>query len=293
MASNFRIFVNFKQHRRASIIAIILPLFSFVLIMALTVVIIMLFKLTPNEKEGEYALVLMITFYGTLSFTSFYINIAIAVRNRFKTINNLLKTKLSSSHNLKINQKNDLKTLSSLHAQLCDIISMTNKIFSLPHAYFLLINLVSCVFTLYEGYAIIASSQIILARIGFLIQSLIITGHYHFFVLTPLMASTMMTSEGRKAAEVLAKIRAGKGLRKNFVVLRQQLRHSNVTFSCGLFEFDWTLMHAVSGKMIIFYLYDFFLYINEISIKHFNFNFLVLRFSDVIFGDFNSVRCDA
>jgi hypothetical protein len=256
MFSNFHISMIFKRHQRASFIAMVVPLITFIIMLSVVFAIMLLFEEVFNEREDEFAAILTMTIYGQTSFMTFYIAIAIAVRKRFEAINVVLKREFSSSHNLIINSENNLKiisshnlkTLSSLHAHLCEVISMLNMIFSLPIAFFFFTNLIDVVLSFYEGYAIAVSSKPPLANIAFLFQSFVIAVHNHVYVLAVLMTSTMMTSEGEMTTEILTKIRGEKELRKNFVVLRQQLGHSNVVFTCGMFEFDWTLMHAVSSN---------------------------------------------
>jgi hypothetical protein len=235
--------MSFKSHRKASTTAILTPFLLFLLIFTLLGSVAKIFNSTPGDKEGVIIFFMIFMCYGVVCYITFYMTISSAARKRFETLNKVLESSPGS-----------VKVISSLHLQLCEVVTLLNRIFSIPLTSFLLFNMLAIVFSLYEGYAIMVKRSIALSQFGFCIQTIVLSVHYKLYVVGVVMASTMMSREAKKIMGVLSRVgglswgeklsKIG-GLNRRRRIFKLQLVHTDVQFSNGMFNFDWHMMHSV------------------------------------------------
>lgn len=195
--------------------------------------------LDDREKyfaPATFTLLMSINFYLT-----FLVFILIIVIKRFQLVNKLLKEKKFTPQKI--------KTISTIHLHLCEVIKAINRIFSIPVSIALLIGIATLVLSLYELYAAALTSRNFRKSFGFFLQTTLGSFHFCCYAFAAVIASSIMKREGKKAKFLLSEIRVERNVRKNMIILRQQLKHCEVKFTCGLFDYDWKLLSSVSVKI--------------------------------------------
>jgi len=195
------------------------------------------------------------------SCVSFFIAMTFYVKLRFQIVNEVLTSTL---HIKILNKQNQdtfnshspiyvLKVLSTLHIQLNDAIKLMNRIFLLPVAFFIAMNLCGLTFSLYETYDIVSATQKDLRHLGYNMAIYLLNLHYFMYTLTVIAITVSVAKNRDKTYNILKNISCqefdGK-LNERIRIFTLQIKSSRTQFSCGLFDFNWTLLYSVSIKCI-------------------------------------------
>lgn len=203
------------------------------------------------------------------SYVLFYIVCTFYIKIRFTVINELLLMKFQDGADEKIttkwSQKNFqnilnsysqtyiLKLLSIMHIQLIDTIKLVNGVFTLPIALFMALNLCGFTFSLYETYDLLKSSTKHVHHIGYTITISFFHIHYFIYNFVAIFVSTLVARERDMTHEILQRIFNGNfdaNTRRQLRLFMMQTKHSRVDFSCGIFNYDWILLHSVRSYLL-------------------------------------------
>jgi len=219
------------------------------------------------RKNMKFFFPTLFEIIGVHSYISFFILVAYYVKLRFTTINEILIIKLNVKDTKiikKWNQKNYqnilmphsslyiLKVVSMLHIQLNDVMNLMNKIFLLPVAFFIALNLYGSTFSLYETYDLISTSEDNIRHLGYNLAIYFLNIHYFIYTFMIIAISVLVTRARDKTHKILKEFlhkNLDEGLRNRIQIFILQIKSSKTEFSCGLFNFDWALMYSVS-KMV-------------------------------------------
>ncbi|KAG5669275.1 hypothetical protein PVAND_017165 [Polypedilum vanderplanki] len=146
----------------------------------------------------------------------------------------------------KIDQKKIIK-FSKLHFQLCEIVDLINLVFMFPFAIFLASNLTGMTFMcfqLFESYLFINSNLL-----GTLIFVILWNGFLSIAILYFIFKCSKTTIDGKLSYEIVNKTlrKESDGKLKNRLrIIKQQIWHKEIIFSCGLFEVNFGVILMVS-----------------------------------------------
>ncbi|KAL7015670.1 hypothetical protein ACKWTF_016587 [Chironomus riparius] len=166
--------------------------------------------------------------------------------------------------------KADMKMISSLHMNLCELASENGRIFAFQLAFISGVSLVNSTFCFFELYFAI-KEHAYGVDLFFSIFATIFNLFFIGYVALIMGTASIMTNEGEK---ILAVFHKGifkqnwtqkTGVLGKFHVFLLQIQHSNVNISCGLYKLEWKVMMKVID--------EFELKGNFISIYNFNFLF--------------------
>jgi hypothetical protein len=221
-----------------------------------------------NDDLRKNAKFFIPTILETISihcYVSFFIVMAFHIKMRFEIINEILMT---AFHTKCLNKRNKtefqniltshspiyvLKVLSILHIQLNDAIKLMNKIFLLPVAFFIAMNLCGSTFSLYETYDLISAAQKNLRHLGYNMAIYLLNLHYFMYTFAVIAITVSVTRNRDETYKLLKNISFEEfddKLNEKIRIFELQIKSSRAQFSCGLFDFNWTLLYSVSIKYI-------------------------------------------
>jgi 7tm Chemosensory receptor len=167
-----------------------------------------------------------------ITYVSFFCIIVLGVYIRFRKINTILHESIHRN----------FKIIARLYRHLCEIIENVNQLFSTMILAAFGASIMSTVLTFYELYELLSDPNIPMQQIGVCISmhTWIIDG------LIIMMSITIVCSVTTKEAERTFDILEGCRGNRSIQLFIQQLHHEDVNFSCGLFNFDWSIPILVS-----------------------------------------------
>lgn len=179
---------------------------------------------------------------STLSmFLSQMILLMLTIKQRFGALNHVLRTRTC----LKVHQ---LKNISKIHLKLTEIIELMNQSYCFMAMFF--IAGVFCMFNLF-----LFCVKTLIAYYSFELFSIFMSRvllNFYSFILSAMMIllANLTTKEARRTTRILFELLHQMGddsewnsMTQNFV---QQIAFSQTKFSCGLFNFDWSLCFKVN-----------------------------------------------
>lgn len=204
-----------------------------------------------NNSSPLITLFTFLCSYAMLVFIALYLLIVLGVRDRYRKINQILShasKKIIYSENLTNDFQDSLKSLSKLHLQAHQIISLTNKIFATPIMISFGFYTSSGVFSLYELFSIYSVPNVTQQQIGFCLVVSSWWPNSVFIMFIEVWCCVATASEGNKTSKILRNIlckEKNEKVQKYLKIFLMQISHSRPIFSCGLFEFCWELLGIV------------------------------------------------
>lgn len=170
---------------------------------------------------------------------------------RFKILNEIAEKSFLNRHAQIIS----INLLAAQHIELCHITRIFNKIYSVLMAVLLGVCLMATTFSLYEPYDIFKQGKEDVAfRIYFTVVAIVVNIYYFLLDLIFVACCVKTMNEGEKTETIfLQSFYTGLQLysrRKRSLLFIQQLSHIKPSFTCGLFKFNWKLIHSVSSSFI-------------------------------------------
>ncbi|KAL7015122.1 hypothetical protein ACKWTF_016287 [Chironomus riparius] len=225
---------------------------------------IKLFNIDSTVFKGNHLLMFSQTFtilyfYSNFVYHALFFTMVLETRVRYKKINEILedyeawqvkyatkriKIQIFPSDNIKF-----LKEVSKLHLSVNSTTKLINIIFSFPIMIGIGFCVASGVLSFYEIFSIFSIPNVTMQQIGF---CLIINAWLPNTIISIFMVTTccMITiSERDRTVDILENLLCnetdGKVMKK-LRIFQQQIIHSKVSFSCGLFELQWNFLGTVS-----------------------------------------------
>lgn len=157
--------------------------------------------------------------------------LVLTIREYFKTANKILA-------------KNSTKRILQLHLKVCEIVSIYNKIFSIPMGFFNYANQFITTFSVFEIYDIITSKERTESQNLYSIGFFYANSFFYIGMSTFLCCCAITSNEQQRA---VAAINRGKlfGSNRKFIAMLQ-FEATKQKFSWGLFELDLKTFCAVS-----------------------------------------------
>jgi hypothetical protein len=156
-----------------------------------------------------------------------------------------LKARFAKLNQLAMTGNEDIRAVAGLHLMLVDVVRAVNGIYGLMLPTFLASSLMQSTFAAYEIFGIFVTGEegIDGKRVGF---AMLLTCH-NVFLISVLIVSVHFTSvavgESGASLEICCRMRKRMKMMKNFGVFGRQLVHTSETvFSCGMYNYDWTLV---------------------------------------------------
>lgn len=172
--------------------------------------------------------------------------VALSIQLRFGIISEMLQ----SAFNLPFSKKSrrTIITMSILHIKLCDTITTFNQTFSFPMAMLLGVNMMASSFGLFELYDAIMEDRVDALQIGFCLGMTFINFHYFVLNLVLIFCCDRTIKKGKSIELVLHNTVYEKGNNsKRIRLFMQQISHYMPDISCGLFNFNWKIIHSVNN----------------------------------------------
>lgn len=194
-------------------------------------------KITTKSTFAEMSSVLAIFSSNVHNFLICLL--IIEIRQRFKALNEALKRKNSI-----------LEVIFRAHLQLYDLVNEFNFIFGPTIMIFLAQIIIGSTFELFDIFSILSSQKISSNNIGYTLISLLWCLYINCFIIFFFSCCGMTLLEARNIQKILHRnlrfqndIKAKNKLR----IFAQQVKHAEVKFSCGIFDFNWTTIQTVSS----------------------------------------------
>jgi hypothetical protein len=159
------------------------------------------------------------------------------IRKRFKNLKISLNFKSSN-----------IKIVSKSFAQLCDLIEIFNRIFIMPILIFITQLIIGTTFTLFDIFSTISSANMLSENINYSILTLQWWLLMNIQIIFFICCCGLTLTEAKNFRKNLYKnLRVVKSLkeRKKFEILILQVKHNEIKFSCGIFEFKWETIQMV------------------------------------------------
>lgn len=202
-------------------------------------------------------------------YVSFFIAVTINVKLRLNILNEILVMKFQHKTLKKWIQNNIqnilnsyssnfvLKMLSILHIQLNEAIKLINTIFLLPVAFFIALNLCGLTFSLYETYDLIVATESSLSHLGYNMAIYLLNLHYFIYTFSAILISVSTANSRDETCKIMKNILIDEfndKCSKQIRIFKLQIKSSRFDFSCGLFDFNWTLLFSVSVKIMLYFM---------------------------------------
>lgn len=166
------------------------------------------------------------------------IMIVLGIRIRFRVFNEILLKNHRIFH------------LANLHVSLNEIIESFNETFSLSIAIFSGANLNALVMMLFTFYLTITSNE--KGIFSYSIKTtlwiiLLLSLNFSFVILCSLVTREIKKSKTIVEVKILKS--KNEKTKRNLKIFLMQLKHGEMKFSCGLFEFDWRFFTMVRNTL--------------------------------------------
>lgn len=236
---------NLQETHQKSKKYFLLTLLTVVFMSLLRSIIFSIFNNPDNLKNSEDSLflrTLAVFMILMLNFNYFFTClITLEILKRFKILLNVLNAKIIK-----------IKIILKAHLQLYEIVEVYNKIFGFSMLLFITQLIVGTTFELFDIFSLLTSHKTTSNQIGF---SLI---NFLFWILVNIQIIFFITCcgltlmEARKFRRILYKklrVERNEKIIKKLQIFILQIKHGEVKFSCGIFEFNWTTIQMVSIKV--------------------------------------------
>jgi 7tm Chemosensory receptor len=177
---------------------------------------------------------------GLQAFLHFFCFLLLGIRFRLVLINQAIQ---ESKDPERLASK-CISTLANLLIKLNEISSSVNKIFSIIVMLFLGYSIGSVTLTIHEFYDAFLTKEINYANIIYCFGVSVWQLDYVFCCLYCIACCSLTSREGTRTLDLLHEHMEGS---KRVQIFIYQLQHVQVSFSCGLFDFDWRYVPTVSA----------------------------------------------
>lgn len=231
---NLNIHINYQKFHQYSIITIIITIsFNFLFVFLPWLIDALFFHI--NGEELWNGLILQILLCSITIYLTICCFVVLIIREYFRILNDILV-------------KNSSKEIFRFHLEICEVISIFNRIFSVPFGYFNFGFGFCTTFALFELFDIFTSGNRNFNQILFSLGFSTVQFHYAIIVFIFFICCTITMNEKEKALEIM-KINHGK-LNRNFVNLLQ-LEATRQKFTCGVFDFDLKNYYEVKKILLL------------------------------------------
>lgn len=177
-------------------------------------------------------------------FTAFCV-VVIGIKWRLKKLNENLEKNLQNEFKI----KNFIKYFSTAFDHLKIIVDILNDLFSIPFAIFISTNLLLVAFLIYDYYALYAVSDEKFSQLFYCLFATVLRIYMFGMVLMTIYCFMAVKAEEIETMKILYKFsskKLKKGQNLRIWNLIHQIELSKLSFSCGMFAFDWKLLFKVS-----------------------------------------------
>lgn len=177
-----------------------------------------------------------------------------AVTMRIKTVNSILKSLLHQPNEVRIvkSQYNDdhevITTVIEVYAKLNEILGKINMCYGIPTMLGLGLLFFFSIFTNFTAFKNLTTDGHL---DNFTVAELIAAVYLHIFMFSVIYVCSLVKSETHKTAILSNRIMKRLPLCEEkeiamLIMLNHLIKRNSFKFSCGLFDFDWSLVYAVS-----------------------------------------------
>jgi len=218
------------------------------------------FNIDSSAFEGNYSMIFCQTFtilyfYSNFIYHAMFFAIVLEICLRYKKINEILENEevwYVQRNKIqifpKVNSIRYLKEISQLYLHVNNTTTLVNQIFSLPIMIAIGFYISTGVLSLYELFSIFSIPNVTIQQIGFCIIVNAWLPNSLIGIILEVTFCMLTVKEGKRTNIILRNFQCNESdekIKKRLKVFQQQIFHSRPSFSCGLFEFQWSFLGTV------------------------------------------------